>query len=215
MMIAVIPASLSASDTGAAMLYGKGVVLLNGATLPNSSAIYPEDVIETKADSVANINVTGSTVMVMPESIIKFKDHAIELEHGSVTVSTSDELKVYVKCVTVIPATNVSTQFDVTNTNGNVHAWARKSDVNIETAGKLKMASKKAATSQNATLREGQDTTREENSCAAPLEEGASPTATGGLLSSPYAQYIGGAVVGGVLLWVLLPGDGPASPSGP
>jgi hypothetical protein len=217
MTIAVIPASLLGADTGAgaAMLYGKGVVLLNGANLPDSSAIYPDDVIETKADSVANINVTGSTVMVMPESIVKFENNALELEHGSVTVSTSNGFKVYVKCVTVIPAANVSTQFDVTNTNGTVHAAARKSDVNIETAGKLKNASKPSKASQSVTIREGHDATRDENSCAALLERGASPTATGGLLSSPYAQYIGEGVVGGVLIWVLLQGDKPASPSSP
>jgi hypothetical protein len=39
------------------MLYGKGVVLLNGANLPNSSAIYPDDVIETKADSVPTLTL--------------------------------------------------------------------------------------------------------------------------------------------------------------
>ncbi len=215
MMIAVIPASLLGADTGAAMLYGKGVVLLNGATLPNSSAIYPDDVIETKADSVANINVTGSTVMVMPESIVKFENNAISLEHGSVAVSTSGEMRVYVKCVTVIPVSNVLTQFDVTNTNGMVHAAARKSDVNIDTSGKLKNASKTTKEQQNATLREGQDTTRDENSCAAALDRGAYPTATGGLLSSPYAMYAGGAIVGGVLIWVLLQDHNPASPSKP
>jgi len=212
MMIALIPGSLPGADTGAAMLYGKGVVLLNGANLPNSSAIYPDDVIETKADSVANIDVTGSTVMVGPESIVKFENNVIELEHGSVAVSTSDGLRVHVKCVTVVPALNVLTQFDVTNTNGTVHAVARKSDVNIDAGRKVKSASKTDAASQSATLREGHDTTRDENDCAAALVH--SPT-TGGLLSSPYALYTGGAIVGGVLIWVLLQGENSASPSQP
>jgi hypothetical protein len=215
MMIALIPGSLLGADTGAAMLYGKGVVLLNGATLPNSSAIYPDDVIQTKADSVANINVTGSTVMIGPESIVKFEDKAIELEHGSVTVSTSDGLRVHVRCVTVIPAALVPTQFDVTNTNGKVHAFARKSDLNIDSGGKVKDAAKTETPSQNATLREGHDTTRDENSCAGAYDRGAYPAATGGILSSPYALYTGGAIVGGVLIWVLLQGDNPASPSQP
>jgi len=211
-MIALIPGSLPGADTGAAMLYGKGVVLLNGANLPNSSAIYPDDVIETKADSVANIDVTGSTVMVGPESIVKFENNVIELEHGSVAVSTSDGLRVHVKCVTVVPALNVLTQFDVTNTSGTVHAVARKSDVNIDTGRKLKNAAKTDAASQSATLREGHDTTRDENDCAAALYN---PPTAGGLLSSPYALYAGGAIVGGVLIWVLLQGENPASPSQP
>jgi hypothetical protein len=215
MMIALIPGSLPGADTGAAMLYGKGVVLLNGANLPNSSAIYPDDVIETKADSVANINVTGSTVMVGPESIVKFENNVIELEHGSVAVSTSDGLRVHVRCVTVVPVLNVLTQFDVTNTNGTVHAFARKSDVNVDAGRKLKNASKTDAASQSATLREGHDTTRDENNCAAALDRGAYSPTVGGLLSSPYALYTGGAIVGGVLIWVLLQGENPASPSQP
>jgi hypothetical protein len=215
MIVVFIPASLLAADPGVAMLYGKGVVLLNGATLPNSSAVYPDDVIETKADSVANLNVTGSTVMIGPESIVKFENNAVSLEHGSVTVSTVDGLRVHVKCVTVIPAQNVQTQFDVTNTNSKVHAVARKSDVNIDSGGKVKNASKTDDSSKNATLHEGHETTRDENSCAAALDRGAYPTANGGLLSSPYALYTGGAIVGGVLLWVILQGDNPASPSVP
>jgi hypothetical protein len=215
MMIALIPGSLAGADTGAAMLYGKGVVLLNGANLPNSSAIYPDDVIETRADSVANINVTGSTVMVGPESIVKFENNAIELEHGSVAVSTSDGLRVHVKCVTVVPALNVLTQFDVTNTNGTVHAVARKSDVNIDAGRKAKNASKTDTASQSATLREGHDTTRDENDCAAALDRGVYSPAGGGILSSPYALYTGGAIVGGVLIWVLLQGENSASPSQP
>lgn len=214
-MIGFLPASLLGADTGAAMLYGKGEVLLNGATLPNSSAIYPDDVIETKADSVANINVTGSTVMVGPESLVKFENNAISLEHGSVSVSTSSGFRVHVKCVTVIPAAIVITQFDVTNTNSKVHAVARKSDVNIDTGRKVKNAAKTASESQNATLREGHDTTRDENSCAAALDRGAYPTATGGLLNSPYALYGGAAIVGGVLIWVLLQDGNPPSPSAP
>jgi hypothetical protein len=215
MIVALFPASLMAADPGAAMLYGKGGVLLNGATLPDSSAVYPDDVIETKPDAVANLNVTGSTVMIGPESIVKFKNNAIELEHGSVTVSTIEGLRVYVKCVTVIPAQNVQTQFDVTNTNGKVHAVARKSDVNIDSGRKIKNAAKTDDSSQNATLHEGHETTRDENSCAAAWDKGAYPTANGGLLSSPYALYTGGAIVGGVLLWVILQGDNPSSPSTP
>jgi hypothetical protein len=108
------------------------------------------------------------------------------------------------------------TQFDVTNTNGIVHAVARKSDVNIDAGRKVKNASKTDTASQNATLREGHDTTRDENDCAAALDRGAYPPPTaGGLLSSPYALYAGGAIVGGVLIWVLLQGENPASPSQP
>ena len=213
--MALIPAPLLAADTGAAMLYGKGEVLLNGSTLPNSSAIYPDDVIETKAGSVANLNVTGSTVMVGPESLIKFENNAISLEHGSVSVSTSSGFRVHVKCVTVTPAANVITQFDVANTSGKVHVAARKSDVNIDAGGKARDSSKPGAESHNATLQEGHDTTRDENSCAGALDRGAYPTATGGLLSSPYALYGGAAIAGGVLIWVLLQGDDPASPSQP
>src|SRR5713226_8324831 len=85
-MIAIFPASLMAADSAGAMLYAKGTAWLNGSTVPRSSAVFPGDLIQTKANSVANINAVGSNVLIVADSLVKFEGTAFSVEHGSVSV---------------------------------------------------------------------------------------------------------------------------------
>ena len=63
-LMLVVPASLWAADTTAAMLYANGPAWLNGASVPKSSAVFTGDLIQTRTDSVANIKATGSNIMM-------------------------------------------------------------------------------------------------------------------------------------------------------
>ena len=59
----LFPFSLFAADSNAAMLYTSGPAWVNGAHVPRpSSAIFSGDLLQTRSDSVANINQPGSTV---------------------------------------------------------------------------------------------------------------------------------------------------------
>ena len=60
-LLLMVPASLFAADQPAAMLYSHGTALLNGNSIARSSAIFSGDLVQTNADSVANINATGSS----------------------------------------------------------------------------------------------------------------------------------------------------------
>ena len=79
-MIALTPASLLAADSGAAMLYGRGPVSLNGSPLPQSSAVFPGDLIQTLPESLATLDASGSGVVVLPDSLVKFEGKAVTLE---------------------------------------------------------------------------------------------------------------------------------------
>jgi hypothetical protein len=116
MLIAVIPASLSAADAGA-MLYGKGV-LRNGVEIPNSSAVFSGDLLETRPGSIANLNSLGSSVIISPTSLVEFQGQSLSVEHGSVSVATSHGISVRVRCMTIVPVTSSWTQFEVTDVNG-------------------------------------------------------------------------------------------------
>src|ERR1700756_4648747 len=89
-LIAFTPASLIAADAdpGGAMLYGRGKesALLNGKPSPRSSAVFPGDLIQTPAESVATRDAPGSGVIVYPDSAVRFEQNAISLQHGSVNV---------------------------------------------------------------------------------------------------------------------------------
>lgn len=206
MMIAVFPASLMAADAGAAMLYAKGEAWINGTAVPHSSAIFPGDMVQTKPNSVVNINAAGSNVMILSDSMVKFEGNVVSVEHGSVTVATSRGMATRIGEVTVSPASANWTEFEVTDVNGSVQIMARKGDVSINDG------------QDTTTLPQGQQTTRDENKEAKKRkkrEAGAATAATGSILNSPIAIGIGAAAVGGVLTWVLVRTDDPVSPSHP
>jgi len=205
-MLVVFPVALFAADQPAAMLYSHGSALLNGTNIPRSSAIFSGDLVQTNKDSVANINATGSTVLVLNDSIVQYEGSAVKLEHGGVTVSTSKSLATHAGGVTVSPAASILTEFDVRDVDGRVQIAARKGDLTI------------SDDHGTTTLAQGQETTRDEGSekdKKGKKREGGGtvPSATGGVLDSPVAVGIGTGVVAGVAAWALIRGDDPTSPS--
>ncbi len=131
MLVAITPASLLAADSGAAMLYGRGPVSLNGSPLPQSSAVFPGDLIQTQPESLATLDASGSGVIVLPDSVVKFEGKSVTLERGSVNVSTSVGMVAVAGSVTVTPASNTWTEFEVGNNNGMVQVFASKGSINV------------------------------------------------------------------------------------
>src|SRR6266436_1484612 len=85
----LLPASMFAADTSAAMLYTNGTAWINGGTVPKSSAIFSGDLVQTKADSVASIKAPGTSVLVSSDSLVQFQGDSVKLEHGGMNVGTS------------------------------------------------------------------------------------------------------------------------------
>ena len=71
------------------------------------------DLLETKPGSVANLDAEGSSVLIQPESVVKFQGNYLSLEHGSVSVGTSTSMSVHVNCIKVEPVSRERTQYDV------------------------------------------------------------------------------------------------------
>lgn len=205
MMLAVFPFALFAADSGAAaMLYAKGTAWLNGGTVPSSSAVFPGDLVQTKADSMANINASGSNVMILPDSLVKFEGNAVAVDHGSVSVTTAKGLSTHAEGVTVTPVSDKWTEFDVSNADGKVLIMARKGDLSISDG------------SDTTTLPQGQQTTRDDSATRKKRRSGgAAPAAGGGILDSPIVIAAGGAAIGALVTWVLLQSSSPASGSNP
>src|SRR5215467_8130764 len=89
-LLFLFPVSMFAADSNAAMLYTSGAAWVNGAHVPrSSSAIFSGDLLQTRSDSVANINEAGSSITVHADSMVQFEGASVEIDHGGVTVSTS------------------------------------------------------------------------------------------------------------------------------
>jgi hypothetical protein len=197
-LIAVTPASLIAADadSGAAMLYGrgKGTVWLNGRALPSSSAVFPGDLIQTQPESLATLDASGSGVIVLQDSLVKFEGNVVSLEHGGVSVATSKGMVARSKEVTVTPASNAWTEFEVADADRTVQIVASKGSVNVN-CGR-----------STTNLVEGEQATPDDSgNCSKKKRKGGAPLPPehGGVLTDPYV--LGGAVIaGGVIVCLLL-----------
>src|SRR5580700_6820099 len=131
-LLLVVPGSLMAADSGAAMLYADGAAWLNGSHVPNSSAIFSGDLVQTRSDSAANIHAPGSSVTILGDSLVEFEGASLKVEHGGVSVSTSKGLATTAGAVSVAPASIASwTEFNVIDTDGTVRIAARKGDLSV------------------------------------------------------------------------------------
>jgi hypothetical protein len=183
-----------AADQAAAMMYCKGTVELNGTPVPESSAVLPGDMLQTSTNSVASITASGSSVIIQPESLVKFDSNAVSLEQGEMNVASSSGLVASSGGVTVTPAVGVWTEFEVSDVNGMVAVLSRKGGINVN-CGK-----------ETVSLSEGMLITSDGSGrCKRRRKTGAYPPASGDILNSPYLKYIGGATGVGVLIWLLWP----------
>ena len=209
-LVVLLPVASFATDSNPAMLYTNGAAWINGAHVPRPSlAIFSGDLLQTRSDSVAHINQSGSSVTVIADSLVKFEGSSVRIDHGGVDVSTSKQMATTAGDVKVSPASNVWTEFNVTDFDGTVRIAARKGDLLVSDG------------QNTVTLPQGQETTRDETAPDSSGKKkkkraaGAPPAAGGGILNSPWAIGAGAAAIGGVAVWVLTRNDEPASPAKP
>lgn len=209
-LVVLFPVASFAADSNPAMLYTNGAAWINGAHVPRPSlAIFSGDLLQTRSDSVAHINGSGSSVTVLADSLVDFEGSYVRINHGGVDVSTSKQMATTAGDVKVSPASNVWTEFNVTDFDGTVRIAARKGDLLISDG------------QNTVTLPQGQETTRDETAPDSSgkkkkkQQAGAPAAATGGILNSPWAIGAGAIAIGGVATWVLIKNDEPASPAKP
>lgn len=210
LLVVVFPAQMMfAADTAAAMLYTNGAAWLNGSEVPKSAAVFTGDMLQTRPDSTASIQANGSNVMVLANTLVKFEGPAVELEHGAVRVTTSRGLAARAGDVTVKPAGDSWTEFQVTDVDGRVQIAANKGDLTVQ--------DDKGTT----TVTQGQQTTVDDTSDTDKKKKkhrhgnGAPTAATGGIMSSTPAVVGGLVVIGGVTVWMLTRSTAPVSPACP
>lgn len=216
-LVLLFPLSLWAADTGSALLHSQGGVWVNGNEVAGSVAVFPGDTVETKPGFVANLDSDGSSVLIQPESILKFQGDYLVLEHGIVSVGTSASLSVHVNCIRVEPLSNERTQYDVADVSGKVEVAAHKNDVRITQSGAGKASTTTKTTEDNSSplsnvVHEGEQATRDETQACGAAERPESP---GHVMNTKWMVAGGGAVVGGVILCLILCKGSKSSPVSP
>ena len=198
-----------AGETATAMLYTNGAAWLNGSEVPKSVAVFSGDLLQTRPDSTASIQSNGSNVMVLADSLVKYEGPAVELEHGGVRVTTLRGLAARAGDVTIKPAADTWTEFQVTDVDGRVQIAADKGDVTVQ--------DDKGTT----TVTQGQQTTRDDTKDTEKKKKkrrkaaGAAPAAGGGIMSSTPVVYGGLVAIGGAAIWIWTREPSPVSPACP
>lgn len=210
-MIGVLPTLLVAQDYSSATLRTTGVVYVNGAPAPAASAIFPHDMIQTKSgpEDLARIDADRVRIVMAPDTVLEFDGNEVVLEHGKLQVDNASKLNLRVGCLVITPLTEDLTSYDVADTDGNVQVTVRKHDVLVHSST---ANIKKANLFQSVVVHEGEQTSTTENCVGGPK---APVSAIGTILNSPQALAVSTGVVGGILVWILLPGSNPASPAVP
>lgn len=216
LMVMIFPAALFAADQPAAMLYSHGTALLNGNSIARSSAIFSGDLVQTNPDSVANINATGSSVLVLNDSLIQYEGSTVELEHGGVTISTSKSLATRAGDVIVSPTASVWTEFEVRDVDGKVQIAARKGDLTIrDDSGTTTLAQGQQTTRDESQSQTDNQTDNQKRKKKRKIVAGAVPGAAEGVFNSPTAIGIAGGLIIGGTAWALSHTDDPVSPIKP
>lgn len=191
---------------GASVIYGTGTVFVNGAQLSNSGALLTGDVVQTKQDGAANISLTGSSVVVDSNSIVRTQGDGFSLDRGSISVATGRGLSVYARDFKITPADGGEwTQYYVTRSSGTIGILARKNAV-VVTCG-----------ARTETVREGQQLSREDAASCGLTEQakGAPAAAKGPILTSERAERIALGVAAALAAYGLAHDDEPLSPDKP
>jgi len=184
-----VPLSMAASDKAeiaGAIMRSHGKVQLNGTNPPTTMALFAGDAVQTEADSVANIIAEGSSVLVMPNSSVRFEGKALALNHGDVVVSTSKSLTLTADQVTVAPASDKQAKFEVAENEDTVVIAARKGDLTV------------TDDQGTSTVQEGEQTTKNRKRKA-----GAAPASTGAPISGKIVAILAGVGGGAALAAVL------------
>jgi len=217
-IIVILPVSLLAQDTNAAMLRSNGVgVVVNKYPAPAAIAVFANDLIETQKNAAARIEASGSTVDINSDSIVQFDVSELVLEHGSLSVNTSRGMRVRIGCLTVTPVNKEEwTHYDVVDLDGKVTVSALKDDVYIDARSNNPKDAKQSAHSDRVIVREGEQKSREEKCGAAYQKTPGALAGRGAIMNSPWAIGAGFAGVGAALCFgFFCQNDDPMSPTKP
>jgi hypothetical protein len=117
LLIMVMASPAWAADSAAAMLYTNVTAWINGGYIPKSSAIFAGDLVQTKPDSVAKIKSSGTSVLVLSDSLIQYQGSAGTRQPER---SRSKSMAAQIGGLKVVPAGAAWTEFEVRDTDGAV-----------------------------------------------------------------------------------------------
>jgi hypothetical protein len=208
LLIALTPVAISAADAPPGVIYGAGSVYLNGSQINNSMPVMAGDVVQTQNGALARLNMSGSSVTVQPNAIVRFQAAGLALDRGSVSVATGQKLAIFARDFQITPTSSDWTQFEVARSAGLIHIAAHKNSVSIS-----------CGMGAPTVVQEGHEITRADaQNCGMPhdSQSGARVAAKGPILNSLWAEGLGaGGAAAAITVFTQKHHDEPVSPDKP
>lgn len=213
--ILMLPVSLLAQETAGAFLrVASSGVSVNDSPVRNSRALFKNDAVQIHKGAAARIQSPGSAADIDGETVMKFADDELTIEHGSLSMHKSRGMRVRAGCLTVTPV-NLSTEtlYEVMDRDGILTVHATRGSVYISGRSKVQRESAKPSEAGRDLVREGERKAREDN-CVADAEKG-KIAGTGPVMNEGRVKVVGAAAIGIATCWVLGQDDDPISPHTP
>lgn len=112
LLLVVCPSVILMAECPSALLQATGTVLLNGTPTPQSMSVFTGDRIDTADAAVVSISRSGFSLVVDPNSSIRYQDDGFVILKGTARVRTFRGMTAHAGSVSVIPKGNTA-RFDI------------------------------------------------------------------------------------------------------
>jgi len=157
-LLIVVGMSFAQAQTtsGGAMLYANGNVKVNGQPAGISTSIFAGDLVEVGDASSVSINRSGSSIVLSPNSSVKYDPTNLDVQKGTVRVSTTQGLSVHAGNISVAPQDKgAGAKFDVTANAGNVTVASQEGALAVDDGGRSVSLSSGSKTTMGAAVGQG------------------------------------------------------------
>jgi hypothetical protein len=108
LLMVLCPSAILMAELPSAMLQANGTVLVNGTRTPELVSVFTGDLINTSDASVGSISRSGSSLVVDPNSSIRYQKDGFAILRGKVRVQTSRGMTGHAGPISVIPVADTA-----------------------------------------------------------------------------------------------------------
>ncbi|MCI0628239.1 MAG: hypothetical protein L0387_42405 [Acidobacteria bacterium] len=131
LLLIVFPVVPVMAEVQGAMLHVHGAVVLNGKAIPSSSAVFSGDRIESGENSAATIVRKGASLVLGPGTSAMYRGERVEIDRGSAMVTTANGLSAQAGKLTITPASEGSSRYQVVRSDGAVQIVAVEGSLTV------------------------------------------------------------------------------------
>ena len=131
-LLLLYPPAAMGTEVNAALVQPQGNVYLNGGAFAHATAVFLGDQVQTAERASATFMVKGSTLLLAADSLLRYRGNVVELQRGSVLITTTRGMSARTAGLTITPVVGGSARFLVVYTQGRVQITALENNLAID-----------------------------------------------------------------------------------